>query len=103
METDNGVDYEFFARELLLPRLFADRSTTDFFGGFSLDSQRSEADIQRQRLLLGPGLEVTGYDDSGWEAYCSVETWVNDDQTFEVGRFVAREGGRVLEWEVGRE
>jgi hypothetical protein len=95
VETEDRVDYEFFVPQTELPRIYADRSVTDALGGYGLDSERSLADIQSQRLLLGPSLEVTAYDESGWEAYCSIEPWVNSDDSFDVNRFVARDGGRL--------
>lgn len=87
---DEGGVYRHFVPESEPPRILVDRSEVDAFGGFGLDHPRSQQELMQQKIMLTGGLPIVAYDESGWSELCSVELWVNADETLAEGRWVAR-------------
>ena len=90
VENADGIRYQFFLPEVGPAHVFVDRSQTDALGGYGLDHPRSLKELNEQKILLTPGVAIVAHDDSGWSDICSVEPWVNQDDTLTDGRWVAR-------------
>lgn len=89
VEDDSGR-YQFFVPAPGWMKVFVDRSQVDALGGYGLDHPRTQRELSEQKAIVEPGLIIDAYDDSGWSETCSVETWVNADDTYADGRWVAR-------------
>jgi hypothetical protein len=87
---DEGGLYRYFVPQPEPPRIFVDRSQVDALGGYGLDHPRSQQEVMEQKIILTPRLRVVVYDESGWSETCSIEPWVNPDDTVAQGRWVAR-------------
>jgi hypothetical protein len=92
--SDDGSRYRYFLPEPGPVRVFVDRSQTDALGGYDLGHPRSQQELTEQKIIRTPGLPIIVYDETGWWAACSVEAWVNPDDTLAGDRWVARPGGR---------
>lgn len=93
VEDDDGR-YRYFVPEPSHVRIFADRSHTDALGGYGLAHPCSLQDLSAQKVIPTPGLTIIAYDQTGWSATCSIEPWVNPDDTLDEDRWVARHPGR---------
>ena len=86
--------YSFFTPDNSVPRVYVDRSVRDALGGYGLEDPRTIRELAVEKVILNPATGITVYDDTDWTAECTIEPWVNEDDTLSDDRFVAREGHR---------